>query len=123
MVKIHLHLGQDVIVKNKDVLGIFDIDNTTVGKDTKTFLNTGEKKKKVVTITTDIPKTFIVVCKDKNNKKRKRRESFAHKKATDVENLDTQQQNHLKKDRTMEHTIYLSQMAASTLKKRTGYKF
>ena len=41
----YLHLGEDTIVKNSDIIGIFDMDTTTVMKSSRTFLNKAEKKK------------------------------------------------------------------------------
>lgn len=57
----YLHLGQDTVVRTDDIVGIFDIDNTTVSRHTRQFLNLMEKKGKVVTITDDLPKSFILV--------------------------------------------------------------
>ena len=31
----YLHLGQDVVVRSRDIIGIFDIENTSVSKITK----------------------------------------------------------------------------------------
>ena len=28
----YLHLGQDVVVRSRDIIGIFDIENTSVSK-------------------------------------------------------------------------------------------
>lgn len=43
-----------------EILGIFDIDKTTISKDTREFLKNKEKQKKTVNATLDIPKSFIV---------------------------------------------------------------
>lgn len=56
----YLHLGQDTLVKTKDVIGIFDLDNTTIAKGTRTFLDISEKAGRVVTVAEDLPKTFVV---------------------------------------------------------------
>ena len=56
----YLHLGQDALVKTKEVIGIFDMDNTTVSKGTRKFLTAAEKKGRVVTVTADLPKTFVL---------------------------------------------------------------
>lgn len=60
----YLHLGQDTLVKTQDLVGIFDLDNTTVSKGTRTFLTKAQKEGRVVDVTTQLPKTFIV-CGDK----------------------------------------------------------
>jgi len=56
----YLHLGQDTLVKTKDVIGIFDMDNTTVSKGTRRFLAAAEQAGRVVTVTSDLPKTFVL---------------------------------------------------------------
>lgn len=54
----YLHLGDDVIIRNKDIIGIFDIENTSTGQITKDFLN--QNSKKIVSVNFDMPKSFIV---------------------------------------------------------------
>ena len=60
----YLHLGQDTLVKTDTVIGIFDLDNATVSKKTRDFLTRAEKDGKVVNVTYELPKSFIV-CNDK----------------------------------------------------------
>ena len=55
-----LHLGNDCVVRKSEIVGIFDIENTSVSKDTKLFLNAASKKGKVVYVTNELPKSFIV---------------------------------------------------------------
>lgn len=62
-----IHLGQEWIVNEKDVIGIFDIENTTISKNTRHFLAKSEKRKEVTTVSYELPKSFIV-CSDKKNK-------------------------------------------------------
>lgn len=63
----YLHLGQETVVKTKDIVGIFDMDTSTVAKSTRDFLNKNEKEKKVITVAFELPKTFVLV--NKKNKK------------------------------------------------------
>ena len=56
----YLHLGQDALVKTNNVIGIFDLDNTTVSKNTRDFLARAEKKGRVVNVAADLPKNFVV---------------------------------------------------------------
>ena len=64
----YLHLGQDTLVKKKDIIGIFDMENTTVSKRTLNFLKMAEKNKQVINVSYEMPKTFIV-CGSKKEKK------------------------------------------------------
>ena len=61
----YIHLGQETVVKTDDVIGIFDLDSTTISKHTRNFLNKAEKKGEVITITYELPKSFIVCAKQK----------------------------------------------------------
>lgn len=56
----YLHLGQDTVVSMSDIIGIFDLDNTSVSKITKQYLSQAEKENTVVTVSSELPKSFIV---------------------------------------------------------------
>ena len=64
----YLHLGQETVVKTEDIIGIFDLDTSTVSKSTRDFLSVSEKEKQVINVTDDLPKTFVLV-KGKKQKK------------------------------------------------------
>ena len=57
-----LHIGGDVAVRTDDIIGIFDLDNTTVSRHTKDFLNKGERQGMVENLAPDIPVSFVVVA-------------------------------------------------------------
>ena len=79
----YLHLGSSVIIHQDDVLGIFDLDNTTASYLTRDFLSKAEREGRVVSAGDDLPKSFLL-CRDRQGR----------------------------------DTVYLSQLAASTLLKR-----
>ncbi len=56
----YLHVGQDTVVPTKSVIGIFDIENTTTSKFTRQFLADAEKGKRVVNVSDELPKAFVV---------------------------------------------------------------
>ena len=62
----YLYLGQDTVVPMRDVVGVFDIDNTTIAKSTRDFLSDAEKRGQVVTVSMELPKSFVV-CRSKTN--------------------------------------------------------
>ena len=65
-----LHLGQDTVVKEKDVIGIFDLDTSTVSKSTRDFLTKAQKNNEVYTVSSELPKSFVVAsAKGKNIQK------------------------------------------------------
>lgn len=56
----YLHLGQDYIVKTRDIIGIFDMDTASVSKNTRQFLSRAENEGAMVTLSDDLPKSFVV---------------------------------------------------------------
>lgn len=55
-----LHIGEDTVITDKEIIGIFDIDTSTVNKATRDYLSIAENNKKVVYVNYDLPKSFIV---------------------------------------------------------------
>jgi len=66
----YVYLGGDAVARQKDVIGIFDLDNTTVSKHTRDFLANAEKSGQVVSTTWDIPKAFVLCAKPEKNEHR-----------------------------------------------------
>lgn len=67
----YIHIGQDSVVTDDEVIGIFDMENTTVMKDTVNFLNKAEKNGEVKNVAPyELPKSFIL-CRKKNGEKRR----------------------------------------------------
>ena len=56
----YLHLGGDAVVRTDDIIGIFDMDNTTVSAKTRSFLRKTQKNGEIIDVTDDLPKSFIV---------------------------------------------------------------
>lgn len=56
----YLHLGQETVVRVRDIVGMFDMDNTTVSKHTRQFLADAEQAGKVVNVSQELPKAFVV---------------------------------------------------------------
>ncbi len=56
----YLHLGQDTVINFKDIIGIFDMDTTTISKHTRNYLALAEKNGKVFNVSLDLPKSFVV---------------------------------------------------------------
>ena len=55
----YLSIGNDMAVRDKSIIGIFDLDNTTVSKRTQIFLNKAEAEGQVVPCD-DLPKSFVL---------------------------------------------------------------
>ena len=55
----YIHIGSNLSVRGDDIIGIFDMDNTTVTRITRDYLTHAEKSGKVVYAGAELPKTFI----------------------------------------------------------------
>ena len=84
-----LHIGRDTIVNMNDIIGIFDIEKSSTSKITREYLRSSPDKQ-IISITDELPKSFIV-CENSLKDKNNGK-------------------NVLK--------VYISQISASTLKKR-----
>ena len=56
----YLHIGQNVMLEDRRIIGIFDLDNTTTSKHTRAFLQQAEEDGVVISACEDIPKSFLV---------------------------------------------------------------
>lgn len=61
----YVHLGEETIVNSKNVIGIFDMDTSTIEKSSRDFLARCEKEKKVVNVSYELPKSFVI-CSEKS---------------------------------------------------------
>ena len=60
----YLHLGGDTVIRTENVVGIFDLENSSVSRHTKNYLSKVTKDKKVVNVSFELPKSFIVCLED-----------------------------------------------------------
>ncbi len=63
----YLHIGNDVMINTKELVGIFDIENSSTSQLTKEYLNFAGKMKRVKNVSsdmTDMPKSFVVCIDD-----------------------------------------------------------
>jgi len=65
---VFLHLGENVVVPIKDVIGIFDMQNTMYSSDTIQFLRLAEEDGFVERISKEKPKSFVIAEVDKKSK-------------------------------------------------------
>lgn len=57
----YLSIGNDMAVRSSSIIGIFNLDNTTVSKRGREFLEKAEKDGKVVPCD-DLPKSYVVTA-------------------------------------------------------------
>ena len=56
----YILISQDKAITTDGILGIFDLDNTTVSKASREYINYAEKSGESETVSFDLPKSFIV---------------------------------------------------------------
>ena len=56
----YIHLGSSMAVRDSAVIGVFDLDNTTVSKHTRAFLQQAEQEGALVDVSDDLPKAFVL---------------------------------------------------------------
>ena len=59
----YLHLGQDTVINDKNIVAMFDIDACTVSKKTRDFLAAAQKNGEVVNVSFELPRSFVV-CRE-----------------------------------------------------------
>ena len=63
-----LHIGEGKVLSKKNIIGIFDLETTSVSKKTREFLKINEKKGNVEYLGYEIPKTYIIESSEKKKK-------------------------------------------------------
>ncbi len=57
----YLSIGNDMAVRDTDIIGIFDMDNTSTSKRTREFLSRAEQDGEVIPCD-DLPKAFVLTA-------------------------------------------------------------
>lgn len=61
----YLHLGENTVVRTDSIIGIFDMDTSTISKWTKDYLSNATINKRVINVSMELPKSFVV-CNENN---------------------------------------------------------
>ena len=56
----YLHAGNNKIIREKDIIGIFDADNSTLSYITRKYLAEAATEERVISAKDEIPKSFIL---------------------------------------------------------------
>jgi len=62
-----VHITKEKFIRQKDIIGVFDLDTSTVSNVTKSFLSRADKNNKTVGINT-LPKSFVLTGDKKDYK-------------------------------------------------------
>ena len=64
----YLHVGNKKALRESAIIGIFDTDNATLSKTSRSFLSKAQKKGEVESAGEDIPKSFLLFREKGKNK-------------------------------------------------------
>lgn len=64
----YLYLGQETVIGTDEIIGIFDLENTSTSRLTKAFLAFAQKSGQIIEVTSELPKSFVV-CEAKGKNK------------------------------------------------------
>ncbi len=56
----YVSLGSDFAVRDRTIIGIFDLDNTSVSKHTRKFLAEAEQRGEVIDVSGNLPKSYVI---------------------------------------------------------------
>ena len=56
----YLHIGNQINIRERDIVGIFDADRTTISWITRKYLSEAQKKELVSAANEEIPKSFVL---------------------------------------------------------------
>ena len=56
----YIYLGGNTVISSNEILGIFDMDTSTISKTTREYLTACEKNGRVVNVSMELPKSFVL---------------------------------------------------------------
>ena len=56
----YIHAGNNLVLNSRDIIGIFDMDNTTVSRQGRDFLPRAQAEGRLLNATEELPVSFIV---------------------------------------------------------------
>jgi len=59
----YLHLGINTVIRQSEIVGIFDLDTATVMKSTREFLRRAQARGEVTAVGEELPKSFVLTMK------------------------------------------------------------
>ena len=57
----YIHIGNNKVVRETEILGVFDLDSSTVSINTRNYLSNAQREKRVITLGYELPKSFIIL--------------------------------------------------------------
>ena len=56
----YIHLGRDYVLNDRDIIGIFNLETTTISPRVREFLNYAQKNGAVVSLSEELPQCYVL---------------------------------------------------------------
>ena len=56
----YIHLGRDYVLNDRDIIGIFNLETTTITPRGREFLNYAQKNSAVVSLSDELPQSYVL---------------------------------------------------------------
>ena len=56
----YIHLGRDYVINDRDIIGIFNLETTTITPRGREFLNYAQKNGAVVSLSDELPQSYVL---------------------------------------------------------------
>ena len=56
----YIHLGRDYVLNDRDIIGIFNLETTTISPRGREFLNYTQKNGAVVSLSEELPQCYVL---------------------------------------------------------------
>ena len=56
----YIHLGRDYVLNDRDIIGIFNLETTTISPRGREFLNYVQKNGAVVSLSDELPQSYVL---------------------------------------------------------------
>ena len=63
----YLHVGQNTVIRTGEIIGIFDMETSTLSQTTRQVLARAEKEGKVANVSMEMPKSFLLCQNEKGD--------------------------------------------------------
>lgn len=60
IIRMYIHLGRDYVLNDRDVIGIFNLETTTISPRGREFLNYAQKNGAVVSLSEELPQCYVL---------------------------------------------------------------
>lgn len=60
----YLHIGNDFVLNEQDIIGVFDFDHISSSQSTMEYLEALERDNRLIAVSDELPKAFVLAVTD-----------------------------------------------------------